>query len=139
MICGCIVRPKCRRYWRYSSQKRDIFVPHLSACRWRPAVEGLANALRRAYGGVNSPAICSVIAGLPVVQPNDSRGSLIPHTAVAAGRNATQTASRGIFGVRSLPDFRVTRPDSVIRDDGQALVMAEGDIAGRTLAVFGYC
>ena len=60
--------------------------------------------------------------------------SLIPHTAAAAGRNATQTASRGIFGVRSLPDFRVTRLDSVIRDNGLALVMAEGDIAdGRSI------
>ena len=64
--------------------------------------------------------------------------SLIPQSAAAAGRNATQTASRGISGVRSLPDFRVTHLDSVVRDDGQALVMAEWNIAGRTLAVLGY-
>ena len=62
-----------------------------------------------------------------------------PRSAAAAGRNATQTASRGISGVRSLLDFRVTCVDSVIADDGQRFVMAEGDIAGRTLAVFGDC
>ena len=65
--------------------------------------------------------------------------SLIPHTAAAAGRNATQTASRGISGVRSLPDFRVTHLDSVIADDGQRFVVAEGDITGCAFEVLGYC
>ena len=125
-------------YRQYGSQKRNSLASHLSVCRLRPAGEGLANALRRAYGGANSPAICSVGAGLPVVQPDNGRGSLIPHTTAAAGRNATQTASRGISDVRSLPDFRVTHLDSIVANDGQRFVVAEGNVAGRALAVFGY-
>ena len=44
MIGGLLCARSVAGYWQYGSQKRDMFVPYLSACRRRPAGDGLANA-----------------------------------------------------------------------------------------------
>lgn len=62
---------------------------------------GLANALLCACGSAISPAICYADAGLPVVRFSTNRGSLIPRSAVAAGSDATQSASKMGCNVQS--------------------------------------